>query len=62
KLSSWPTAQNPAYLQDTLRALDAIGGAVVHRPSTGTRHRLPGVVSGLRRGGASSQRARGFTK
>jgi CubicO group peptidase (beta-lactamase class C family) len=59
KLSSWPDAQNPAYLQDTLRALDAIGGAVLHRPSTGMTHHLPGVVSGLRRGGTSSQLARG---
>jgi CubicO group peptidase (beta-lactamase class C family) len=59
KLSSWPEAQNPAFSQDTLRALDAIGGALAHRPSTGTPHRLPGVVSGLRRGGASSQGRRG---
>ena len=26
KLSDWPEAQSPAYLQDTLRAFDAIGG------------------------------------
>jgi hypothetical protein len=25
KLSSWPTAQDPAYLIDTLRAFGAIG-------------------------------------
>ena len=24
KLSSWPDAQNPAHLQDTLRAFDAV--------------------------------------
>ncbi len=53
KLSSWPDAQNPTYLQDTLRAFDAIGGHLVHLPSTGERHRLPGVVAGLRRGGQS---------
>jgi CubicO group peptidase (beta-lactamase class C family) len=51
KFSSWPDAQNPTYLQNTLRAFDAIGGHLVHRPSTGKMHRLPGVVSGLRRGG-----------
>jgi len=56
KLSSWPDAQNPRFLQDTLRAFDAVGGALVNQPSTGTTHRLPGVVSGLRRRGSSSQR------
>jgi CubicO group peptidase (beta-lactamase class C family) len=55
KLSSWPEAQNPRYLQETLHALDAIGGALVGRPSSGATHRLPGVVSGLSRGGASSR-------
>ncbi|MGW5238745.1 serine hydrolase domain-containing protein [Monashia sp. NPDC004114] len=60
KLSSWPDAQNPAYVQDTLRALDAVGGSFVNRPSTGAARRLPGVVSGVRRSGASSQRPRGF--
>ena len=29
KLSSWPDAQSPAMLQDTLRAFDAIGAALV---------------------------------
>ncbi len=46
KLSSWPDAQNPAYLQDTLRACDAVGGALAEQASTGEPHRLPGVVSG----------------
>ena len=40
KLSSWPEPSNPAYLQDTLRAFDAVGGAMLHRPSTGGTHRL----------------------
>ena len=31
KLSSWPDPTNPAYLQDTLRAFDAVGGAMVNR-------------------------------
>ena len=26
KFSAWPEAQNPAYLEDTLRAFDAVGG------------------------------------
>ena len=31
KFSSWPQAQNPAYLEDTLRAFDAIGGVLAGR-------------------------------
>jgi hypothetical protein len=50
KLSGWPDAQNPAYLQDTLRACDAVSGALTHQDSTGETHRLPGVVAGLSRG------------
>ena len=50
KLSGWPDAQNPAFLQDTLRACDAVSGALTHQDSTGDVHRLPGVVSGLSRG------------
>jgi CubicO group peptidase (beta-lactamase class C family) len=53
KLSSWPQAQSPAYLQDTIRAFDAIGGALARSDVSDTRQRLPGVISGLnRRGGA----------
>jgi CubicO group peptidase (beta-lactamase class C family) len=51
KLSGWPDAQNPAFLQDTLRACDAVSGALTHQDSTGDMHRLPGVVSGLSRHG-----------
>jgi CubicO group peptidase (beta-lactamase class C family) len=50
KLSGWPDAQNPAFLQDTLRACDAVSGALTRQSSTGDVHRLPGVVSGLSRG------------
>ena len=54
KFSTWPQALNPAYLQDTLRALDAIGGVLAGRERTGDgRHRLAGVVSGLSRRGDS---------
>jgi CubicO group peptidase (beta-lactamase class C family) len=56
KLSSWPMPQNPAFLQDTLRACDAISGALTNRPSTGDVHRLPGVVSGSSRSGRAHRR------
>src|SRR5215469_5270693 len=49
KLSSWPDAQNPAYLEDTLRAFDAVGGFLAGRDPG--RRRLAGVVSGLSRSG-----------
>jgi CubicO group peptidase (beta-lactamase class C family) len=51
KFSSWPQAQNPAYLEDTLRAFDAIGGVLAGRDPTQGRRRLAGVVSGLSRHG-----------
>jgi CubicO group peptidase (beta-lactamase class C family) len=51
KFSTWPQAQNPAYLEDTLRAFDAIGGVLTRRDAPRGRHRLAGVVSGLRRRG-----------
>ena len=49
KFSSWPDAQNPAYLEDTLRAFDAVGGFLAGRDPG--RRRLAGVVSGLSRSG-----------
>lgn len=51
KLSSWPHAQSPGYLQDTIRAFDAIGGALSRSDASHTRQRLPGVVLGLSRKG-----------
>jgi CubicO group peptidase (beta-lactamase class C family) len=51
KFSSWPQAQNPAYLEDTLRAFDAVGGVLAGRDPTRGRRRLAGVVSGLSRQG-----------
>jgi CubicO group peptidase (beta-lactamase class C family) len=51
KFSSWPQAQHPAYLEDTLRAFDAIGGVLAGRDPTLGRRRLAGVVSGLSRRG-----------
>jgi len=49
KFSTWPDAQSPAYLEDTLRAFDAVGGFLAGRDPG--RHRLAGVVSGLSRSG-----------
>ena len=52
KFSTWPEAQNPAYLEDTLRAFDAVGGFLAGRDPG--RRRLAGVVSGLSRSGNTS--------
>ncbi|HEY1322660.1 MAG TPA: serine hydrolase [Streptosporangiaceae bacterium] len=49
KFSSWPDAQDPSYLEDTLRAFDAAGGFLAGRDPG--RRRLAGVVSGLSRSG-----------
>ncbi|HEY3649409.1 MAG TPA: serine hydrolase [Streptosporangiaceae bacterium] len=50
KFSTWPDAQNPAYLEDTLRAFDAVGGFLARRDPRGPGgRRLAGVVSGLSR-------------
>ncbi|MGH3184263.1 MAG: serine hydrolase domain-containing protein, partial [Streptosporangiaceae bacterium] len=57
KFSTWPQAQNPAYLEDTLRAFDAVGGFLAGRAPrslTAGRRRLAGVVSGLSRSGDTS--------
>jgi len=55
KFSTWPQAQNPAYLEDTLRAFDAAGGFLAGREPRGPgRRRLAGVVSGLSRRGDTS--------
>ncbi len=56
KFSTWPQAQNPAYLEDTLRAFDAVGGALAGRTlrEPGRGPKLAGVVSGLSRRGDTS--------
>jgi CubicO group peptidase (beta-lactamase class C family) len=46
KLSSWPDAQNPTFMLDTLRACDAVSGALTGRDPVDDVHRLRGVVSG----------------
>jgi len=55
KLSSWPTPQNPGYSQNTLRAFDAIAGALAGRPSAGDNPRQPGVIAGASRHGKSDR-------
>lgn len=57
KFSTWPDPQQPGYLQDTLRAFDAVGGALAGRPHGADRHRLPGIVAGISRHGASDRSA-----
>ena len=49
KFSTWPQAQEPRFMQDTLRAFDAVGGALSGRQRMGDKHRLPGIVSGMTR-------------
>lgn len=56
KLSGWPDAQAPSFLQDTLRAFDAISGSLTGAESTVSGPGLPGVVSGLSRGGRERPR------
>jgi CubicO group peptidase (beta-lactamase class C family) len=52
KLSSWPHAQSPMMLHDTLRAFDAIGATLMGLAVEGTtrKHGPPGVAAGLSRG------------
>jgi len=51
KYSSWPDAQSPAMLHDTLRAFDAVGAALAALPAPGaTRPGVPGIVAGMSRG------------
>jgi len=50
KFSTWPEAQRPDYLLDTLRAFDAVGGALAGLQRR-DRPGLAGVVSGLSRRG-----------
>ncbi len=61
KLSSWPDAQSPAMLHDTLRAFDAVGvalaGLAAGEPER--QHGPPGVAAGLSRGQIGSRRGAG---
>jgi CubicO group peptidase (beta-lactamase class C family) len=56
KFSSWPQAQNPVYLEDTLRAFDAVGGGLAGRDPVPGRG-VPGLVSGLSRHGGTAASA-----
>ena len=55
KFSTWPEAQSPVFFQDTLRALDALGGALSRRHPHDGPHRLHGIVSGAHRHGATDR-------
>lgn len=59
KLSSWPEAQNPTYMHNTLAALEAIGGFLAYGDSQDSTHHLPGVSAGLGRRSARSRRGGG---
>jgi CubicO group peptidase (beta-lactamase class C family) len=57
KLSSWPDAQSPAMLHDTLRAFDAVGVALagIAAGEPERQHGPPGVAAGLSRGQIGSR-------
>jgi CubicO group peptidase (beta-lactamase class C family) len=52
KLSTWPDAQSPEMLHDTLLAFDAIGATLAGGTADDLKRQPgpPGVVSGLSRG------------
>jgi CubicO group peptidase (beta-lactamase class C family) len=52
KTSSWPTAQSPAMLHDTLNAFDAVAAALAGRPLEIVPRQPgpPGVAVGTSRG------------
>ncbi|MDN5858001.1 MAG: beta-lactamase family protein [Pseudonocardia sp.] len=56
KTSSWPVAQSPSMLHDTLNAFDAVAATLTgHPPEGGPRQPgPPGVVAGMSRGRATS--------
>jgi CubicO group peptidase (beta-lactamase class C family) len=56
KLSSWPRAQDPRLMQETLRACDAVGAVLAGVERGGDRRGLAGVVSGLSRHPRSARR------
>ena len=60
KLSSWPDPSNPAFLQDTLRAFDAVGGAMLPPVVRGRDAASPaGVVAGPAAAATSQSTRRG---
>jgi len=54
KLSTWPEAQDPAALSDTVRAFDAVGGALKGNGNGGERPHVSGVATGQKRRGVTS--------
>jgi CubicO group peptidase (beta-lactamase class C family) len=56
KLSSWPTAQSPGMLHDTLRMFDAMGATLADLPLTRERYGVPGLaLPGVATGSARSR-------
>lgn len=55
KLSSWPSAQHPALLHDTVQACDAIAGALSGQGGSTRRSGAPGVITGQSRRGSRSR-------
>jgi CubicO group peptidase (beta-lactamase class C family) len=49
KLSTWPGAQDPRLMHETLQACDAVGAMLAGLEGGDDRHGLVGVVSGLSR-------------
>ena len=56
KLSTWPSAQDPRLMHETLLACDAVGAVLAGLEPGGDRAGLAGVVSGLSRHPRSSSR------
>jgi len=56
KLSTWPSAQDPRLMHETLLACDAVGAVLAGLEPGGDRAGLAGVVSGLSRHQRSSSR------
>jgi CubicO group peptidase (beta-lactamase class C family) len=61
KLSSWPAAQSPGMLHDTLRMFDAMGATLADLPLTRELH-VPGLaLPGVATGSARARRSRNGT-
>jgi CubicO group peptidase (beta-lactamase class C family) len=62
KLSSWPTAQSPTMLHDTLRMFDAMGAVLADLPLHQERYGVPGLkLPGVATGSARARPARNGT-
>jgi CubicO group peptidase (beta-lactamase class C family) len=62
KLSSWPDAQSPRMLHDTLRMFDAMGATLADLPLTREPHGVPGLaLPGVATGSARARLSRNGT-